>query len=52
MYLKRYEEIANAAVKYNINQAHERLGYSHEDATQATVIALGIKFTSGVMKPC
>jgi hypothetical protein len=31
MYLKRDEEIANVAVKYSINQAHERLGHSRED---------------------
>jgi hypothetical protein len=33
IYLQRDEEIANAAVEYSINQAHERLGHSHEDAT-------------------
>jgi hypothetical protein len=47
MYLKRDEELANAAIEYNINQAHERLGHSHEDATWATAIALGIKVTRG-----
>jgi hypothetical protein len=52
MYLKRDEEIAKAAVEYNINQAHERLGHSHEDTMLATSIVLGIKLTRGVMKPC
>jgi hypothetical protein len=47
MYLQRYEEIANAAVEYSINQAHERLGHSHEDATRATAIVLGIKLKRG-----
>jgi hypothetical protein len=41
----------NAAVEYSINQAHERLGRSHEDATRATAIVLGIKLKRGVMKP-
>jgi hypothetical protein len=40
MYLQRDEEIVNAALEYSINQAHERLGHSHEDAT---AIVLGIK---------
>jgi hypothetical protein len=52
MYLQRNEEIVNAAVEYSINQAHERLGRLHEDATRATSIVLGIKLKRGVMKPC
>jgi hypothetical protein len=52
MYLQRDEEIANAAVEYSINQAHERLGHLHEDATRATAIVLGIKLKRGIMKPC
>jgi hypothetical protein len=51
MYLQRDEEIVNAAVEYSINQAHERLGHSHEDATRATAIVLGINLKRGVMKP-
>jgi hypothetical protein len=51
MYLQRDKEIVNA-VEYSINQAHERLGHSHEDATRATSIVLGIKLKRGVMKPC
>jgi hypothetical protein len=47
MYLQRDEEIANAIVEYSINQAHERLGHSHEDATRATAIVLGIKLKRG-----
>jgi hypothetical protein len=52
MYLQRDEEIVNAAVEYSINQAHERLGHSHEDATRATAIVLEIKLKWGIMKPC
>jgi hypothetical protein len=52
MYLQHDEEIANTAVEYSINQAHERLGHSHEDATRATAIILGIKMKRGVKKPC
>jgi hypothetical protein len=52
MYLQRDVEIVSAAVEYSINQAHERLGHSHEDATRATAIVLGIKVKWGVMKPC
>jgi hypothetical protein len=52
MYLQRDREIVNAAVEYSINQAHERLGHSHEDATRMTSIMLGIKLKRGVMKPC
>jgi hypothetical protein len=53
MYLKCNEKIANAAVEYNINQAHAPLGHSHKDATCATAISLRIKLTrGGVVKPC
>jgi hypothetical protein len=52
MYLQRDVEIANAAVEYSINQAHKRLGHSHEDATRSTAIVLGIKVKRGVVKPC
>jgi hypothetical protein len=48
MYLQRDKEIVNAAVEYSINQAHERLGHSHEDATLATTIVLGIKLKRGL----
>jgi hypothetical protein len=44
MYLKRDEEFTNAAVEYNINQVHEHLGYSREDATRATSSARTFPF--------
>jgi hypothetical protein len=52
MYLQRDEESVQADVEYIINQAPERLGNFHEDATRATAIALGIKLEKGIMKPC
>ena len=39
-------------VVLNIQQAHERLGHSNEDATRKTAQALGWTITKGSLKPC
>jgi hypothetical protein len=58
-YMKRKFELTNLStdktrkeVTYTVLQAHERLGYSNEDATRATADIVGMKLRKGGMGTC
>jgi hypothetical protein len=55
MYFNRGQEIANvgtSVVRMTVNEAHDKLGHSHEDAVRATAKQLGWEIKKGGMKPC
>jgi Reverse transcriptase (RNA-dependent DNA polymerase)/Zinc knuckle len=43
---------SNKVIKYNIVQAHQRLGHMGEDQLRQTCTALGFELTKGPLPPC